>query len=150
MLVEEHCQHEAATWAALSAASSLAGRQPRHEVVLPNFLDAKSRRIQATCELLVAPLDAILTDIEREDIHSAARAKESAALAFATRLQHCWRRPTNTVTTRRLHKLWSLRPSHLQRGAITTRLRRRPCCPQQALSRMSKAAMRALTERLLW
>jgi len=60
VLVEEHCQHEAATWAALSAASSLAGRQPRHEVVLPNFLDAKSRRIQATCELLAAPLDAIL------------------------------------------------------------------------------------------
>ena len=70
-------------WAALSVASSLACRQPRHEVVSPNFFDATSGCIQATCELLAAPLDAILANIEREDVQSAARAKESAALALA-------------------------------------------------------------------
>ena len=69
--------------AALSAASSLAGRQPHHKIVSPNLFDAASRPIQATCELLAAPLDAILTNIERKDIQSAARAKESAALALA-------------------------------------------------------------------
>jgi len=51
--------------------------------VSPNLFDAASRPIQATCKLLAAPLDAILTNIERKDIQSAARAKESAALALA-------------------------------------------------------------------
>ena len=62
---------------------------PRGSVAEPFY--ASSGHIQATCELLAAPLDAILTDIEREDIHSAAWAKESAELTFATRLRHCWR-----------------------------------------------------------
>ena len=48
----------------------------------PHLFDAASGRIQATCELLAAPLDAILADIEREDIQSAARAKKSAALTL--------------------------------------------------------------------
>jgi hypothetical protein len=81
-LVEERRQHKAATRAAMSAASSLVGRQPRQEVVSPHLFDAASGRIQATCELLAAPLDAILADIERDDIQSAARAKESAALTL--------------------------------------------------------------------
>ena len=45
--------------------------------------DAASGRIQATCELLVAPLNAILANIEREDIQSATQAKEFAALTLA-------------------------------------------------------------------
>ena len=49
----------------------------------PNLFDAASGRIQATCELLAAPLDAILADIEREDTQSAARAMESVALTLA-------------------------------------------------------------------
>jgi hypothetical protein len=56
--------------------------------VSPNIFDAASGRIQATCRLLAAPLDVILADIEREDIQSAARAKESAALALAEERSH--------------------------------------------------------------
>jgi len=82
-LVEECLQHKAAMRAALSAVSSLAGRQPRHEVVSPNFFDALIGRIQATCELLAGPLDVILADIEHEYIQCAAWAKESVALMLA-------------------------------------------------------------------
>ena len=71
--------------AALSAASSLAGRQHCHKVVSLIFFDAAIGCIQATCELLAGPLDVILADIEREDIRiqRAARAKESVALTLA-------------------------------------------------------------------
>ena len=61
---------------------------PAKRLVSPNLFDAASGRIQATCELLTAPLDEILTDIERKDIQSAARAKESAALALAEERSH--------------------------------------------------------------
>ena len=87
-LVEECRQHEAVTRSTMFAASSLAGRQPHHEVVSLNVSDAASGRIQATCKLLTAPLDAILADIKCKDIQSAARAKESAALVLAEERSH--------------------------------------------------------------
>jgi hypothetical protein len=68
--VEDCCQHEAAMRAELSAASSLADKRPRHEIALPNLFDAARACIQATCDLLVGPLDAILAGIEREDIRT--------------------------------------------------------------------------------
>jgi hypothetical protein len=72
-LVEDCRRHEAAMRAELSAASSRADERPRHEIALPNIFDAARARIQATCELLAGPLDAILADIEREDIEEGAR-----------------------------------------------------------------------------
>ena len=72
-LVKERCQHKDAMRAALSAWSTLADKQPHHEVASSNFFDAAKERIQATCNLLAAPLDAILADIEREDIPEGAR-----------------------------------------------------------------------------
>jgi hypothetical protein len=59
--------------AELSAASSLADERPRHKIALSNLFDAARVRIQATCELLAAPLDVILANIEREDIEEGAR-----------------------------------------------------------------------------
>ena len=82
-LVEERHQHKAATRAGLSTASFLAGKQTHHEVESPNLFDAARGRIQATCKLLAASLDATLANIEREDIQAAARAMEFAALALA-------------------------------------------------------------------
>jgi hypothetical protein len=72
-LVEECRQHEYAMRAALFAASCLADEQPHHKVASSNLFDAAKERIQATCDLLAAPLDAILADIEREDIMEEAR-----------------------------------------------------------------------------
>jgi hypothetical protein len=63
--------------AKLSAVSSLADERPRHEIASPNLFDATRARIQATCELLAAPLDAILANIEREDIEEGARTTPS-------------------------------------------------------------------------
>jgi hypothetical protein len=57
-------------WAELSAASSLADERPRREIASPNLFDAARARIH---ELLASPLDAILADIEREDIEEGAR-----------------------------------------------------------------------------
>ena len=59
----------------LSAANSLAlaDERPRHEIASPNLFDAARARIQATCELLAGPLDAILADIECKDIEEGAR-----------------------------------------------------------------------------
>ena len=67
----------------LSTASCLAGGRPRHKVVSHNLFDTARDRIQATCKLLAAPLDAILANIEHKDIQAAPRATESAALALA-------------------------------------------------------------------
>ena len=72
-LVKECRQNEAATRAALSTVSSLADERPCHEVVSPNHFDAARGCIQVTCKLITAPLDAILADIEREDIEEGAR-----------------------------------------------------------------------------
>ena len=74
-LVKECRQHEAAMRSELSAANSLAlaDERPRHKIASPNLFDAARARIQATCELLAGPLDAILADIEREDIKEGAR-----------------------------------------------------------------------------
>ena len=69
-LVKDCRRHEAAMRSELSAASSLAlvDERPRHEIASPNLFDAARARIQVTCELLAGPLDAILADIECEDI----------------------------------------------------------------------------------
>jgi hypothetical protein len=72
-LAEERRRHEDAMRAALSAASTLADERPHHEVASSNFFVAAKERIQATCDLLAAPLDAILADIERKDIKEGAR-----------------------------------------------------------------------------
>jgi hypothetical protein len=72
-LVKERRQHKDALRAALSAASTLADERPHHEVASSNFFDAAKEHIQATCDLLAAPLDTILADIEREDIAEGAR-----------------------------------------------------------------------------
>jgi hypothetical protein len=72
-LVEDCRRHEAAMRAELSAASSLADERPHHEIASPNLFDAARARIQATCELLAGPLDAILANIERKDIEEGAR-----------------------------------------------------------------------------
>ena len=68
VLVEKRRQHEAAMRATLSAASSLADEQPRHEVALHKLFDAARGNIQATCKVLAGPLDTILANIERKDI----------------------------------------------------------------------------------
>ncbi len=72
-LVKDCRRHEAAMRAELSAASSLADERPRHEIASPNLFDAARARIQAICELLTGPLDAILANIEHEDIKEGAR-----------------------------------------------------------------------------
>ena len=71
-------------WAELSAARSLADERPRHEIASPNLFDAARARIQATCDLLADPLDAILADIEREDIEEGARAAQQNQAAART------------------------------------------------------------------
>ena len=63
-LIKERRQHKPT----LSAASTLADERPHREVASSNFFDAAKEHIQATCDLLAAPLDTILADIEREDI----------------------------------------------------------------------------------
>ena len=71
--IREYIQQLAAMRAELSAASSLSDERPHHEIASPNLFDAARARIQATSELLAGPLDAILADIEREDIEEGAR-----------------------------------------------------------------------------
>ena len=72
-LVEERRRHEDSMRATLSAVSSLADEQPHHEVASSNLFDAAKERIHATCDLLAAPLDAVLADIEHEDNKEDAR-----------------------------------------------------------------------------
>jgi hypothetical protein len=72
-LVEERRRHEDAMRATLSAVSSLVDERPHHKVASSNLFDAAKECIQATCDLLAAPLDAILADIEHEDIKEDAR-----------------------------------------------------------------------------
>jgi len=62
--------------AELSAVSSFADKRSHTKIVSSNLFDAARARIQATCELLTAPLDAILADIEREDTEEGARAAQ--------------------------------------------------------------------------
>ena len=59
--------------AELFAVSSLADERSHPEIASSNLFDAARARIQATCKLLAAPLDAILADIERDDIEEGAR-----------------------------------------------------------------------------
>ena len=59
--------------AELFAASSLADERSHPEIASSNLFDAARAHIQATCKLLAAPLDAILADIERDDIEEGAR-----------------------------------------------------------------------------
>jgi hypothetical protein len=72
-LVEDCRRHEAVMRAEMSAASSLADERPHHEIASPNLFDAARARIQATCDLLAAPLDALLADFVRKDIEEGAR-----------------------------------------------------------------------------
>jgi hypothetical protein len=62
-LAEERRCHMDAMRATLSAASSLADERPHHEIASSNLFDAAKERIQATCDLLAAPLDAIFANI---------------------------------------------------------------------------------------
>jgi hypothetical protein len=89
-LVKDCRRHEAAMQAELSAVSSFADEQSRPKIVSSNLFDAARARIQATCELLAAPLDAILADIEREDIEEVARAAQRNQAA--TRIIFLWLR----------------------------------------------------------
>jgi hypothetical protein len=66
-------QHEAVMRAEMSDVSSLANERPHHKIALPNLFDAAQARIQATCDILAAPLDTLLADFEREDIEEGAR-----------------------------------------------------------------------------
>ena len=70
--------------AELSAVSSFADEQSRPEIASSNLFNAARACIQATCELLAAPLDAILANIEREDIKEGARAAQRNQAAART------------------------------------------------------------------
>ena len=91
-LAEERCRHDASTRAAASAELALAEEQRRHETVAQTATAAKAaeqemlaerslanterrhtppasvteaiRRVQAACNSLAAPLDALLAEIE--------------------------------------------------------------------------------------
>ena len=54
--------------AELSAVSSFANERSRPKIASSNLFDTARARIQATCELLAAPQDAILANTEHEDI----------------------------------------------------------------------------------
>jgi hypothetical protein len=70
--------------AELSAVSSFADERSRPEIASSNLFDAARARIQATCELLAAPQDAILANIERKDIEEGARAAQRNQAAART------------------------------------------------------------------
>jgi hypothetical protein len=70
--------------AKLSAVSSLANKRSRPGIASSNLFHATRACIQATCELLAAPLDAILANIEREDIEEGARAAQQNQAAART------------------------------------------------------------------
>jgi hypothetical protein len=67
-LVKDCRRHEAAMQAELSSVSSFANERSRPKIASSNLFDTARARIQATCELLSAPQDAILANIEHEDI----------------------------------------------------------------------------------
>ena len=67
-LVKDCRRHEAAMQAELSAVSSFANERSRPKIASSNLFDTARARIQATCELLAAPQDAILANTEHEDI----------------------------------------------------------------------------------
>ncbi len=113
---------------------------PQDSVVQP-FVAAR-KRIQATCELLAAPLDAILADIEREDIEEGSRAAQRNQAA--TRIIFLWLR-RRLLIVRINH--WTLQ--HQQRDTALARLRyENDCCRHAAVAqerrRHEEAAKRAV------
>ncbi len=135
----EDCR--AAMWAKLSAVSSLADEQSRPEIASSNLFNAARACIQATCELLAAPLDAILANIEREDIKEGARAAQRNQAAARTIFLWLRRR---LLLVRINHR--TLRRQ--QRDAALARLRyKQDCCRHAAVAqerrRHEEAAERA-------
>ena len=127
--------------AELSAVSSFADEQSRPEIASSNLFNAARACIQATCELLAAPLDAILADIEHEDIEEGARAAQQNQAA--ARIIFLWLR-RRLLLVRINHR--TLRRQ--QRDAALARLRyKQDCCRHAAVAqerrRHEEAAKRA-------